>query len=900
MGPVDTGDPHKDQDSLLEVSLVRTFLIADVCGYTNFTYERGDVAAARLASRFAEVVGEVVIAHDGQLTELRGDEALVVFTSARQALRAAVDLQIRFAQEMQLDASLPLNVGIGLDAGEAIPVKGGYRGGALNLAARLCSLAGPGDVFASDAIVHLARKMEGLEFADRGAVELKGLAKPVRVIQIAPEGTLPDDLEPLQQIIVMHPSSLPDEPTPFIGRGEEIDAVSALLQRPAVRLVTLTGTGGSGKTRLALQVGASLLYGFEDGVFFVSLASIGDPELVASAIAGALNVKEAGGQPLTEVLKDYLHEKRLLLILDNFEHLLGACNFVADLLEVCRKLKVLITSREVLHLSREYTFDVPPLPVPNPKHLPDLASLSQYGAVALFIERARAAKAGFAITNENAQAIAEICYRLDGLPLAIELAAARIRLFPPQALLGRLSSRLKLLTGGARDAPTRQQTLRGAIDWSYSLLDEGEQTLFARLAVFAGGCTLETALGVCDPEGTLDRDPLVGLASLVEKSLLRQDSSRVPALAGDPRFTMLETIREYAQERLEASGEADRLRRAHAAHFVDMAEAAEPELKGADQAIWLELLETEHDNLRAALDWLIQQKEAEQAVQLAGFLWRFWWIRGHLTEGRRWLDVVQAAGSAATPSTRAKVVFGAGNIAWSQGDYDRATALHGLSLALWRETGDRHGVAISLNSLGAVAHQQGNYREAELLYEESLAIERELGDRRGLALLLGNLGLAVFQQHDYTRAAGLCEESLTLWREVGDRHGIARVLNNLVSVALEQRDYARATVLQEESLMLSHQLRDSENIAVCLEGLAKLAAVRGEPRRAAQLWGAAEAQRDALGTPLSPDERKSHEPYLATARSQLDERTFERAWGHGRAMTLDQTMAFALGKTVTA
>jgi class 3 adenylate cyclase len=445
-------------------SSLLTFLIADVRGYTRFTAEYGDERGAQLADRFAELSEGVVEQYEGKVIELRGDEVLCVFPSARNALRGAVALQSAFSGAVQEDPSLPLLVGIGLDAGEPIPVRGGYRGGALNLAARLCSIAGQGEILASETVIGLARKTEGLAFVDRGQVILKGLFAPVRVLQIAPEGELPEELPPLQPILVTHPTNLPDDSTPFIGREREIDQIARLLQDPHIRMVTLTGPGGTGKTRLALQVGNTLLYDYRDGVFFVSLASMAEPMLVPSAIAEVLGVKEEAGKSVLDTLAGHLGERHVLLVLDNYEHLLAASSVVSSLLDRCRELHILVTSRIPLHLAREHEYAVPPLSVPELTQLPDLDRLIEYEAVVLFAERAQAVKADFRLTDENAGAVAEMCARLDGLPLAIELAAARIKLFPPQALLQRLSSRLKLLTGGAKDRANRHQTLRGAID----------------------------------------------------------------------------------------------------------------------------------------------------------------------------------------------------------------------------------------------------------------------------------------------------------------------------------------------------------------------------------------------------------------------------------------------------
>jgi predicted ATPase/class 3 adenylate cyclase len=583
---------------------VLTVLIADMRGYTRFTAEHGDAQAARLAGRFAGLAREVIEEFEGRVVELRGDEALCMFPSARNALRASISIQQRFAAAAESGPSLPL--GIGLDAGEAVPVEGGYRGGALNLAARLCSLAGAGEVFASQTVIELARKTEGLMCVDRGTVRLKGLSTPVRVFQIAPEGGLSEELPPLQPSPTGHPTNLPDEPTAFIGRESEVAAVSELLHRPTVRLVTLTGPGGTGKTRLALRISSMLLGDFDSGVFFTSLGSVANPALVASSIAQALALREIVGRSPQETVSEFLDDKHLLLVLDNFEHLLEASSLVAALLDSCPSLHILVTSRSPLRLAREREFMVPPLSIPDIHRLPPLDELSRYEAVALFVDRAQAVGAGLAVTVENARDIVEVCRRLDGLPLAIELAAARVKIFPPRALVGRLSSTLQLLAGGPHDLPARQRTLRGAIDWSYGLLTEGEKTLFARLSVFSGGCTLEAAEAICDADHDFPVNALDGISSLIEKSLLRQVGE------DEARFLMLETIREYSLERLTSSGEADSLRRRHAEFFLELARSDEQEAEAQPATVWVGHLQNERDNLRAALRWVIDD-EPERA-----------------------------------------------------------------------------------------------------------------------------------------------------------------------------------------------------------------------------------------------------------------------------------------------
>lgn len=863
---------------------VRTFLIADVRGYTSYTLEHGDEAAARLAERFAQVAEEIVSGYGGEVAELRGDEALGVFRSPRAALRAAVDLQVRLDREREVSA-LPLHVGIGIDAGEAVPVRGGYRGSALNLAARLCSIAGPGEVFASEGVIHLARRVDGLAFVDRGEVRLKGLGAPIRVMQIAAEGALPGEITPLQPILVTQPTNLPDEPTPFIGREDEIRDIVDLLHRPGVRLLTLTGTGGTGKTRLALQVGSRLLFEFDDGVFFVSLASLADPSLVTATIVDTLGIREEGGRLLFDTLIDHLRHRNLLLVLDNFEHLLDAAPVVSDLLNACRSVRILVTSRSPLHIAWEREYAVPPLAVPDPQRLPEPNTLAGYESVAMFLDRAQAVRPDFELTGSNAHAVAEICNRLDGLPLALELAAARVKLFPPQALAQRLSHRLPLLIGGSRDRLARHRTLRATIEWSYSLLDSAEQTLFARLAVFAGGCTLEATEEVCDPTAELDTLDLLG--SLIDKSLLRQEGEE------EARVRMLETIREFAQERLVARGDEADVRERHAVHFERLAEEGEIGIRGPQQKEWLRRLETEHDNLRAALAWTLERGEDERARRLGAALWRFWWMQGYWTEGRRWLESILAPESPASVS-RGGAVSGLANIVWAQGDLDLAEELHREALALREALGDHPGVATSLNNLGVVTEQRGAFEEAVGWYERGLAAAREVGNDWTTALLLGNLGGVVGNLEQYERALELGEESLQIWRRLGDRASEGRVLNNLASIALETGRIERAVDLQRESLALYLDLGAQENIAVCLEGVAKIAARTGKAEGAARALGAAEGLREALGQPPPPAEIGPLERLRDALRADLGEAHLAAMLNEGASWSLEAAGAYAL------
>ncbi len=620
------------------------------------------------------------------------------------------------------------------------------------------------------------------------------------------------------------PHNLPGTLTPLIGRKQEVAAVCALLRRPEVRLVTLTGTGGVGKTRLSLQVATDLLHDFAEGVCFVSLAPISDPDLVVPTIVQALGIKEVGERLLLDLLQAYLQDKRQLLLLDNFEQVLAAAPRLSDLLVGCPQLKILVTSRAVLHIRAEHEFPVPPLAVPDLTHLPGNEALLEYAAVTLFLQCAKAARPDFQMTPANARVIAETCVRLDGLPLAIELAAARIKLLPPQALLTRLAHRLQVLTSGARDAPIRQQTLRNTLAWSYDLLDAEEQRLFRRLSVFVRGCTLDAVEGLFTTLSERPAAVLDGVASLIDKSLLRQ----VEPEGEEPRLLMLATIREYGLEALAASGEMESTRRAHASYYLQLAEQAELELGGPQQGVWLECLEREHDNLRAALQWSLEQAGDEEAGQrreialrLAGALFMFWWTHGHWSEGRTFLERALAASEGITASVRAKALYVAASLTFVQSDYEWAEALSKESLALYREFGDQRGIALSLYTLGNIAWVRGNTAAACSLSGEALTLFREVDDKEYAAYSLFSLALLASSQGEYARACSLFEESLAVFREIEHKKGIAHILSQLAqALFLSQGDQARVRSLLEECLALSREVGFKEGIAAaqCLFG----------------------------------------------------------------------------------
>jgi predicted ATPase/transcriptional regulator with XRE-family HTH domain len=711
------------------------------------------------------------------------------------------------------------------------------------------------------------------------------------------------------QIQINPHNNLPAPPNAFVGRGNEVTEVRELLHRPGVRLLTLSGPPGIGKTRLSLQVASELLAEpedglFKDGIYFVGLAPVSDRELFVSSIARVLDVKERVGHALLEDLKSALRDKKMLLVLDNFEQVVSAAPLLAEILSAAPHLKVIVTSREVLHIYGEHDYPMTSLGLPSRDGAVIAEDLLQYDAVRLFMERATSIKPDFKLAGENAPAIAEICIRLDGLPLAIELAAVQVKALPPDAIVARLESRLDLLVGGPRDLPGRQQTLRGAIDWSYDLLDEQERKLFRSLSVFVGGCTPEGVEAVAQLDYRADSH---ALDSLVNKSLLRREvrSGR------DARFTMLETIREYALSRLaEAntgeSSEIDMVRHRHAAYFLDLAERAEANLRGPEQMLWMARLEQEHDNFRAALQACRDLGDSETGLRLAAALWRFWQTRGYLSEGREQLIAMLSmsgksakdrSGSANFLKLRAKVLNGAGVFALMQGDYGSATPLYEESLEIYRQLSDKAGMASTLNNLANVAYYHKEFEAAVSMHEQTLAIYQELGDSAGVSKSLNNLAIVVRSQGDYARAHSLIARSLQLKRDAGDKEGVSNALNNLAEVTQMQGDYTAARALFAESLALRMELGNKRGMAETLEGLANVNALLGMVEPAARLWGAAEALREAIGTPLLSTDLDGYEREVAAARSRADAATWSAAWAEGQAMSPAQAIHYALSSS---
>jgi predicted ATPase/class 3 adenylate cyclase/DNA-binding CsgD family transcriptional regulator len=808
-----------------------TMLFSDVEESTRLLQQIGDRYADVLAA-CRHLLRSTFQAWNGYEVDTQGDSFFVAFARATDAALAAVEAQRTLAAHPWPEG-VAVRVRMGLHTGEPARTSEGYVGLDVHRAARMMSAAHGGQVLLSQTTCTLVEQdlPEDLSLRDLGEHRLKDLGRPRRLFQLViPD--LPADF-PALKTLDTYPNNLPMQHTPFIGREQELAAVGQLLRREDMRLVTLTGPGGTGKTRLGVQVAAELTDSFADGVFFVNLAPVNDTALVVPTIAETLGMRETGGQPLRERLKGELQQKQMLLLLDNFEQVVSAAVQVVDLLAACPKLKVLVTSREALHVRAEQEFTVPPFPLPDPKHLLDLAALSHNAAVSLFVSRAQAVKPDFQVTNANVRAIVEICARLDGLPLAIELAAARMKLFSPQALLARLSQRLAVLTSGARDAPVRQQTLRNTIEWSYNLLHAGEQQLFRRLSVFVGGCTLEAVEAVCQD---MTANVLDVVASLIDKSLLHQAEQE----GGEHRFEMLETIREYGLECLGTTGEKEAIQRAHALYYLALTEEAEPHLKGEQQPAWLERLEQEQENLRATMSWSLERGKAgesmEMALRLGGALRDFWVIRCHFSEGQTFLEWALAASQGVAMSVRTKALYAAGSLALAQGDKDRGEVLVKESLALFRKLEDRAGIANSVQSLGGASWMRCDFVTAHALFEEALALHREMNDKMGIAWSLHNLAKLDSSQGKYVRARTLFEESLALHRELGNKEGVASSFHQLAWLMfLSLGNAAIMRSLIEDGLTLFKEVGDKDGLAASFYLSGRVALSQGDALKARSL-----------------------------------------------------------------
>jgi predicted ATPase/class 3 adenylate cyclase len=907
-----------------------TFMFTDIEGSTQLVQQLHDEYATLLADQ-RSILRTAFEKWNGHEVDTQGDSFFVAFKRASDAVNAGVDIQHALA-EYRGPQGVTLRVRMGLHTAESHFGPTGYVGIDVHRAARICSAGHGGQVLLSQTTYDLleGNLPRGVGRRDLGEHRLKDLNQPQRLHQLEISG-LPSEFPPLKSLDVL-PNNLPIQLTSFIGREHEMTEIKDLLFK--TRLLTLTGVGGSGKTRLAEQVATDLLENFADGVWLAELAPLTDPTFVVPAVSSAVGYREASGRPILDVLIDYLRPKKLLLLLDNCEHLITSCAELADrLLRACPQVLILATSREPLGIPGETIYGVPSLSLPNVDHLPRFELVSEYEALQLFVERAMSVSPKFMLTKDNVRAVSQICCHLDGIPLALELAAARVRALSIEQIMTRLHNRFSLLTAGSRTALPRHQTLRALIDWSYGLLSDKERVLLRRMSVFTGDWSIDAAERICSGGEIEFSEVLELLIQLVDKSLVAAEEGTIEA-----RYRMLETIREYATEKLAEKEEMDAFSRHHADFFLALAEQAEPKLTSADRTPWLDRLEVEYDNIRRALQWFIRHEKAEQALRLGGSLWRFWEVRGHWTEGRTLLAAgLEIAGKIGSSLAQAKALQGTGVLAFYQRDYAAAKNSFEHSLALCREFEDNRRTAWILIYQGWMANDSGNFELALALLNESLTLFRKVKDKQGIAWSLCRLGLVAFFQGDYSTARPLIEESLALSREVQDPLETGYSMYMLSMIDFSQGDVASARVLAEESVKIHLSLGNQRNLAysrqilfgiefaegnvvkarsllkkcltsfkelgdawACITTIACFAILAGatsQPERAVHLGGAVAALHDKTGGVLPAMVQSMLEATLESARSALGAAA-EPVWQKGRAMTIEHAIDYALEELI--
>jgi len=867
-----------------------TFVFTDIEGSTRLITQLGETRFNAVLEDHGRLVAGAFDAEGGRRVRMEGDSFFYVFDRPSSAVAAVTAAQRALAGHAFPDDA-PIRVRMGLHTGEASLASSAtgadYVGYDVHRAARIASAGHGGQVLLSEtASAHVRGTLPpGVTLRDLGEHRFKDLGRPEEVSQLVIAG-LPADFPPIRSLDATVRNNLPTQVTSFVGREREITEGVKLFQQS--RVLTLTGPGGTGKTRLSLQIAAQVAEGFPGGVTFVPLAPITDPELVAPAIVDALHL-EAGRVPPRDRLAQHFRDRQALLVMDNFEQVIAAATLVADLIQSCPGLKVIASSRGPLHISSEQEMPVPPLSLPAPGAPAD--GLSQYEAVELFIDRARAVKPGFAVTNENAPAVAEICARLDGLPLAIELAAARVKLLPPAAILTRLQSRLGLLQSTARDLPDRQKTLRGAIAWSHDLLDEPGRLLFARLAVFAGGGSLEDIEAICGGSD-LEVDVLAGLQALVDQSLVRHEDH-----GAEVRAVMLETIREFATERLGASPEAEALRNRHALRYLALAQEALPHLTRTERRTWLARIDREHDNLRAAFDFCAGSGRIVEALRLAAVLWRFWQFRGHLREGlQRVKRVLEDPASRAHPVEREGALEAAGGLAYWLGEFATTQAAYEEAVALARASGDPKRISNALYNLSflpvwAELEKDVNKRvtDAEALIDEALALARQVGDRAAAARCLWARANAIsYLRSDAVGSLAPLAEAISIFREIGDHFDLAWALHGEGMARIKAGDLAAAQPALDELVTLLAEAHDPSGLAIALGDHSQLAMAQGDRLRAFRLRGASQALQRLTGADIVA--KVDAVEGRALEASPAD----EKAMQEGLDMTFAQAVALAL------
>jgi predicted ATPase/class 3 adenylate cyclase len=862
-----------------------TLLLSDVEGSTRLWEQHPESMRTALA-RHDELVEQAVTDNGGHVVRPRGegDSRFAVFVRASDGIQAAARIQrALYGERWRLPA--PLRIRIAVHTGEVDLRGGDYYGSTVNRCARMRDLARGGHVLVSSATHGLVRDRLPHELSLRslGTHALRDLAEPEHVYQLVIAG-LPDEQPPLAA-----GASIVAPVAPLIGRERDLEQLLGLVGNPAVRLTTLIGPGGVGKTRLALALAESLHAQFAAGHSFVDLSQVREPSLVWPSVARALGLRDEGQELLPELIQRHLRAQHRLLVLDNLEQVLDVAPSIAQLLEVCPQLKLIATSREPLRVRAEHTFEVGPLALPDAAGSVRPEAVWQSPAVRLLVERTQASDPAFQLTERNAAAVVELCARLDGLPLALELAASQLRVLPVEVLLGRLAERLNA-PRGLRDMPRRHQSLRLAIDWSYELLDAPQQTLFRRLAAFSGGCSLAAAEAVCcvaDDVSVLD-----GIVALVDRSLVR----RIPGADGEARFTFLETIRDYAHERLVLSGEQTAIAQRHLEYCTELAEAGRSFLPGQAQIAWLDAVERDHDNIRAALRWAIDRHAAEPAVYLAGRVAKYWSARGAVVEGRAWLDAALSIEPVVESPARAAALMRAGNMAWQQADSDSARLLIEGGLRLARALNEPSIVASCLAQLGWIAESQGQTDQAVAYLEDSLASARQGGDRRAMAVAQHNLGCCWLAMGDVGRAQPALEQSLETFREFDDLINIADGLMPLGDIERRLGNHAGAEHYFSESLRIADQLSDMPMIASSLESIGGIACVTGRAERGVRLFAAADAIRSTIGVPHTGPERTVHEADLAVARAALGAERFAESWAAGQRLNREHAIEFALDR----
>ena len=895
-----------------------TFLFTDIEGSTRLEQDVGRDAYAELRERHRRLLRAAFGAHAGVEQGTQGDSFFVVFGSAREALLAAIEAQRSLAAE-SWPAGATVQVRMGLHAGEADVAGGSLVGIDINRAARIAATGHGGQIVVSDSVRGLAGASlpDGVSLRSLGSHRLKDLRAPESLWQVAADGLAPE-FPPLKSIDA-RPNNLPTQLTSFVGREAELEEAGRLLA--ANRLLTLTGPGGTGKTRLSLQVAANAADDYPDGIFFVALETVREPALVATRLLSAVGLPETGTRPAETVLREWLAEKHVLFVLDNLEQVLGAGPIIADLLRAAPGLTVLATSRAALRVSGEQDYPVPGLPTPpDPSHLTaleraqlpeaertlDPATLSTYEAVRLFIARASAVRPGFSVTNENAPAVAAICSRLHGMPLAIELAAARVKLLSPDAILARLEGQLSLLAAGSRDLPERQQTLRGAIAWSYDILDESCRLLLDRLSVFEGPFELEAAEAIGGPPSELGQEVLDGLVSLADQSLIRTTED-----GSEPSFQLLETIREFAAEMLDRRGQLAELQQRHAAWYLEFARRGAPELSGNDQRVWLERFERAHDNIRAVLDRAVAAADAETAIGLAFATWRFWQKRGHLYEARRRLDAMAAADwSRREPTLRARLMEALGGVGWWQGDIAAMRPAYEEAVAIWRSMNDPAELANALYNYSfsftvpetvsaAVDLDTDPDGQGRAALEEALELYRRLGDERGEANVLWGMGNMLYFQNNADAGATQFAQALEKFRRVGDRTMEAWSLHQLGGALLRKGQREESRPYLRHALRHFHEASDTAGITLVLDDLSSQALADDDPIRAARLWGAARSLTAATGAGLASFvDGWIEQQVRPNVRNSVPPDELERGAREGAEMKLDDLVAYALDTPV--